>query len=511
MIAKRLARQHLITSACLHGAIVFSAASAGASPLLDLNGDTASVGGLQPRTVVGGSAAAYFNPALLIDGPAEVTVGFMLLNQQIAVDLDGRPGTQFAIGEGLENARHADGSRFDNYPISTNELQLGRVKTAREDALAARPRQDAGSGHGTLTYEVFGLVVKLFDEHLALGVHGYVPNGEFTKLRAFYNDEREQYFSNSLHPELYSDRMSALSLALGLGLKLSDSLSLGIGATLGLEAKVVAPTYVVDAGSLDRILIDMNASVNVGVTPHFGLSYEIGDRIRLSATAHAPQKVELETSFTFLLSNGLEQSSGIDLVLDYTPWQVGLGGAVDLVKDAEQTLAVACTGLFSGWSAYVDRHGARPSPSYAWSDTISATAGMRYRRQQLGTLLDLGYTPSPVPEQTGRTNYVDNDRVSGTVGAEYHFRLLDADVRVGGQAQLHHLLVREHRKLPTPTRADGENLAPELVKDELPDDAQLGGEPISSAAGLQTNNPGWPGFASGGWIMGGSVYFAVSL
>ena len=55
--------------------------------------------------------------------------------------------------------------------------------------------------------------MKLFEQRLALGLHGLIPNGEFTKLRAFYNDEREQYFSNSLHPELYSDRMTALSLA----------------------------------------------------------------------------------------------------------------------------------------------------------------------------------------------------------------------------------------------------------------------------------------------------------
>jgi len=511
MISKLLARRRLITSFALHCALALGAASARASPLLDSNGDTASVGGLQPRTVVGGSAASYFNPALLIDGPAEAAVGFMFLRQQIAIDLDGRPGTQFAVQEGLENARHADGSRFDNYPISTNELQFGRVKTARKDALVARPRQGAGSGHGTLTYEVFGLVVKLFDEHLALGVHGYVPNGEFTKLRAFYNDEREQYFSNSLHPELYSDRMSALSLALGIGIKVTDSLSLGIGATLGLEANVVAPTYVVDAGSLDRILIDMNASVNIGVTPHFGLSYELGDRIRLSAAAHAPQKVELGTSFTFLLSNGLEQSSGVKLLLDYTPWQVGLGASYDLLKDADQTLTLACTGLFSGWSAYVDRHGDKPTASYAWADTISATIGARYRWRQIGTLLDLGYTPTPVPEQSGRTNYVDNDRVSGALGAEYHFRLLDTDMRAGAQVQTHHLVPRHQRKLPTPTSANGEVVAPELVKDELPDDAQLGGEPVTSAGGLQTNNPGWPGFASGGWIAGGSVYFAVSL
>ena len=89
----------------------------------------------------------------------------------------------------------------------------GRISDKKDASLAARPRQAAGTGHETFTYEAFGMVVKLFQERLALGVHGLVPNGEFTKIRAFYPDEREQYFSNSLHPELYSDRLTPVSLA----------------------------------------------------------------------------------------------------------------------------------------------------------------------------------------------------------------------------------------------------------------------------------------------------------
>jgi hypothetical protein len=130
------------------------AARAHASPLTDLTGDTTSAGGLQASTVAGGAAAAYFNPALLIAAPAALSIGFMILNERIGVELDGRPGTQYAIPEGLANAAHADGTRFDNYAISTNELQYGRAKDARHEAFLARPRQGAGSGHDTLTYEV---------------------------------------------------------------------------------------------------------------------------------------------------------------------------------------------------------------------------------------------------------------------------------------------------------------------------------------------------------------------
>ncbi|HMJ14744.1 MAG TPA: hypothetical protein VK524_25205, partial [Polyangiaceae bacterium] len=64
---------------------------------------------------------------------------------------------------------------------------------------------------------------------------------------------------------------------------------------------------------------------------------------------------------------------------------------------------------------------------------------------------------------------------------------------------------------PTPTSSDGQNLAPELVTDELPDDAQVGGDPVAGAQGLQTNNPGWPGFESEGWVVASSLYFRVSI
>jgi hypothetical protein len=466
---------------------------------------------MQARTVAGGSAAAYFNPALLSDAPAGFTVGFIILNEGYGLELDGRPGTEFAIPEGIENFAHADGKRFDNYPITTNLLQLGREKDARRSAFEARPRQGAGSGHVTRTYETVGLVVKVFGERATIGFHALIPNGEFTKMRAFFNDEREQYFSNSLHPELYSDRMLSLSMALGLGIKLSDSLSIGAGATFALRAAAVAGAYVTDTGNLGAIQLDMDASVNIGISPHFGVSYKPSERLQLAATAHTPQRVEFGSSFKFLLASGVEQSSALTFVLDYTPWQLGLGGSYDVLRAQGQTLTVAATLLYADWSSYIDRHGVKPTPAYAWADTVSPTVGLRYRLGNLGTSLDLAYLPTPVPLQRGRTNYVDNDRASGSVGAEYHFHLFGSALSLGTQLQVHRLVPRHQAKLPTPTQADGAVLDPERVKDELPDDAQRSGDPVAAAAGLQTNNPGWPGFASGGWIVAASLHLSVAF
>lgn len=491
--------------------LTLASTRASASPLLDVVGDTGSQAGLQPRTIAGGSAATYFNPALLSDAPGSFTLGFLLVEQQIGIHLDGRPGTQFAVPEGVENFGHAGGARFDNYPIATNLLQYGRLKDPRHEAFLARPRQAAGSGHTITTYETVGIVVKLLDERVSFGFHGLIPNGQFTRMRAFFNDEREQYFSNSLHPELYSDRMTALSLALGLGVALSDAWSIGAGATFALATAVDAGAYVADSGNLGAIQLGIDASVNIGVAPHFGVRWKANQRLHLIATAHSPQKVELGSGFKFLLANGVEQSSGLKFVLDYTPWQLGLGGSYDLIQEQTQTLTFSGTALYAAWSSYKDRHGYSPLPSYAWADTLTPALGLRYRREALSASFDLSYMPTPVPKQSGRTNYVDNDRLTGGVGAEYGFAVLGKRMQLGAQFQLHRLVPRFQAKLPTPTRADGTNIAPERVKDEVPDDAQKSGQPVASAAGLQTNNPGWPGFGSGGWIMGGTIYVAISL
>jgi hypothetical protein len=79
-------------------------------------------------------------------------------------------------------------------------------------------------------------------------------------------------------------------------------------------------------------------------------------------------------------------------------------------------------------------------------------------------------------------------------------------LRFAGQAQLHVLPERYQRKLdPTGAGANGS-----LVADERPDDVtDTRGMRIPQAAGLQTNNPGWPGFGSKGVLAAGGV--SVSL
>ena len=75
----------------------------------------------------------------------------------------------------------------------------------------------------------------------------------------------------------------------------------------------------------------------------------------------------------------------------------------------------------------------------------------------------------------------------------------------GAQAQGHVLRERRQRKL-APRAGDTQR-----VVDEWPDDSIdiSTGERIAEASGVQTNNPGYPGFSSRGFLVGGTL--SVSL
>src|SRR6185437_16322461 len=122
------------------------AAPAAASPLLELAGGVGGQGGFSGRVVPGDAASTYYNPALMTDAPAGLTLGVFVLSEQIGIAPSARPGTQYNVPLGVENASHANGSRWSNYPIPTQWLQQGRAKSATNDALPARPRQAAGTG-----------------------------------------------------------------------------------------------------------------------------------------------------------------------------------------------------------------------------------------------------------------------------------------------------------------------------------------------------------------------------
>jgi long-chain fatty acid transport protein len=493
------------------------AAPAQASPLFELTGGVGEQTGFGGRVTGAGAASTYFNPALLPKAHPGFYTGLFLLSDQIDLTLDARTGVDVPMS--LRGATHADGSIFRQPSVPTSWLEHGCKRPACSTAMPAHRRQGLGSSDNTEAYQAVGLVVPMLARRVVFGVYGLVPLAEFTKAQSFFVDEREQFFTNSLHPELYSDRLAATSLAFGLGVQILPRLSLGIDATLSLRNTANAQTFVGNADDLQRtLLLSTDVGVKVSLAPHFGLVYDATDRLHLAATLHTVQRVDIVSATSTFLPNGNKQMATRTAVHDYMPVRIGVGGSYDVITDGidaptdNNELSLSATAILALWSSYVDRQGERPLPGYAWHDTLGVDLGVRHTYDHFRTFLDVMYVPSPVPLQTGRTNYVDNDRISMGAGIDYDFIAFNLGWRVGAQAQLHMLADRHQSKIDPTASGLSRSERSRLVRDELPDDAvDTRGDPIPEAAGLQTNNPGWPGFGSSGFLFGAGVNLGLLL
>ncbi|HEY6559589.1 MAG TPA: hypothetical protein VI072_20040 [Polyangiaceae bacterium] len=498
-------RQRRRVLALVAASVVSCAGTAAASPLFELVGASSGTGGYNARATGAGAASTYFNPALLPRGKGSVELGVLVLSDQIAMTLDGRTRGNVPDVVGGRNIVDASGETISNQTVPTRWLDEGCYKIdniACDPPFTPRPRQGDGSSGDTRTYALVGLVSHVIDDYLVAGFYALLPLGDFTAANSFYNDEREQFFSNSLHPEMYSDRLLATSLSFGVGSQLLDELALGVSFTLSLMNKANASTYVREASDYDKILMSNDIRVQPTIAPHFGAVYSPFEWWRLSGTVHSEQRFTIETGIVATLPDGKQSHTVRREVHSFVPWTFGLGTEVDLNRGAEHEFSLAGGLRYALWSKYLDRHGEEPGVQgrqFDFNDVFSGSLGVRHRTGDVSTYADVSYQPTPVPPQTGLSNYVDNDRVGLLIGGEYEFPVASFALRVGLQAQAQRLLHRYQKKDDA------------LITDELPDDSMdsISGAPITGAAGLQTNNPGWPGFASEGWILGGALSAAV--
>lgn len=493
-----------------------------ASPLMEHTGALIGQGGHSARFSESGAASAYFNPAFLTRASTGITVGTFVLADRVRVTLGSREGLGVdvpAYPDSLQFQHEGKTAPFDRQTFPTQDLYLGCP--IDQNPCAARRRQQAGSSNQTRTYALVGLVNQILGPQLVAGVYAMLPLRTYTTAQSFYVDEREQFFSNSLHPELYGDRLTAPSLSVGIGSQIWKRLSVGVAFTIALQNRAAAGVYVPDAGNQrDTLLLATDVSVIANTATHLGMTYEPIDGLTLSATAHSPSKLGLVTQFANLLPNGDEQTATRRAVHDYMPWLFGLGAEYGFKKGHVDYALIAGAKL-GLWSSYLNRQGERPLSGYEWKDTISPSLGFRAGSGPIRLSSDVVFTPTPVPPQTGRTNYVDNDRLTGSLGGEYDVELAGYRLSFGVNLQGHLLLKRSTQKLvPNTSLAQGNPLAPDygqgidpsLVRDELPDeltDALRPGKAYELAQGLQTNNPGFPGYESDGFLFGAGVYVTL--
>jgi hypothetical protein len=100
-----------------------------------------------------------------------------------------------------------------------------------------------------------------------------------------------------------------------------------------------------------------------------------------------------------------------------------------------------------------------------------------------------------MPSQTGRYNYVDNDLLLYSLGVGWRFDVRGHTVTADLAAQLWQMIELEVLKSRLGAAQGG-------IVDEVPDTVtDFDGIPLADGQGLQTNNPGFPGYEFGGFAL----------
>jgi hypothetical protein len=468
--------------------------------------------GVQGAASGPGPASTYFNPALLTDAEDGLLIGYALVSEQLAVTLEGRRGGDVPLVVSGRDILQPNGqggySPLPNSVVPTQWLQLGCPVTGQgacpDPGFAQRRRQQEGSSGQVRHYVTIGVAKHLFGDRVALGLYTMLPLGSLTTAQAFFADEREALFTNSLHPELYGDRLTAVSLVFGLGVKVLPNLSIGAGISVGLSNAATSATYVQSPTNYSTLLLDNRVTTGLDAAPTVGVTFSPASWLRLAGVVHAPESFGIDTSIDATLPAGTDSSTKQSNVFDWMPWSATVGAEARVLERGTYSLSVVGSLVYAWWSAYRDRQDMRPrdyGPGLGWSDTVSGAIGMRQVLGSVRAFADLRYVPSPVPEQVGRSNYVDNDRAGLALGGDVAIDLGPAKLRLGVQLFFDRFLPRSN------TKDDAR------ILDELPDGSVFGSThtPVPGAQGLQTNNPGWPGYSSAGWLWGGAVTLSLPM
>lgn len=362
------------------------------------------------------------------------------------------------------------------------------------------PRGDT-DGEGVSGGINLGFSLRPFEVDFALGALIRVPFEGFANIDTAFADEREQYFDNQLRFGLLSERLRSEMITFGLGYRwhYGDEgwLAMGVGMVLLPAVRTVNDVYTPNAA--DPSVVDANFRIEQTIEQGIvaGLIIQPLSWLRVAASFQDEVFQSVDATNRVLLGGAEDEPVLQDLQVaqHYTPPRVA--GSLAVVTD---TWRVALEGTWLGWSRYLDAHAETPDP--AFEDTLNWRLGFEWiMSDDTSARAGVGWIPTPVPAQTGRTNHVDTDRLLIAVGGGRRFEMWEEQFSIDAALQVHAL--RE-----TTTHKDRLEDYPDCgpgvraLCDETPDRADDSGAlPASATRGLQTGNPGFPGFTAGGYVL----------
>ena len=420
-----------------------------------------------------GAEAAYHNPGALARS---------------------QPGFQLGL------VRHVDRSRillkprpsgYDIPDLGGNNPTIPSVRTLEE-------RQDTPPESNLLSLTI-GSVLDFGTDRFRLGLIATIPLVDGAGQETWFADERERLFSNRLRYELMSTRIRRYDLQVALAYEVLDGIRFGLGLSVLPNVSSTNDVYLPNPTEQENVDLQLRAGQNASWALNAGLHWSPSERWQIGITFREELAMRVEGT-NVLRIRGFDDDPAsyptyqhFTLVPFYSPASWNFGAA----HSWERTLLSADVQLML-WDGYLDRAGERPG----FHNTLIPRIAVEHRYSETTTArAGLAYHGSPVPSQSGRTNYVDNDRIVLGWGAMHGLNMRARDFEVSWHVQIHFLLPRDTDKevlSDAPLCAPGVRALCDEVSDDLRDTRT--GQPLPGTAGLQTGNPGFPGFVSGGWM-----------
>lgn len=453
--------------------------------------DIESAAVLNSGIVYGGSAGSlYTNPALIGGLKNHLAINLSLNIPSLKIRLMEKP----AHSDVPISIYDSDVGNFKNNfkTLPTVELLNRRSDTVVDDSVAF-----VGIG---LTYN---FNIPRFQ--LAGIIQLPLSFPEAAVLSTHYNDEREAIFSNRLYFTRFGQWEKVAAGLAGASYDILPDLTIGVATQITLTTRTHLAIYIPDASVEDYSLANADANISTGLRPIVGLVYRPRNWLAFGLVFRDESWIKVDGSGKLLLWNYHEAdpyktipkrtTQDFPLVISYEPREYEVGVGVRHGRFAGQ-FAV----MFQEWPLYRDHHNRHPhilddslkgyiKEEFHFESTFNYLGSIIWAyREDRSLQFGMTYYPTPVPPQIGRTNYVDNDLLAFSLGHRYKFGIFDRQFSFGCTAQFFYMFKRTTYKDPS------------LILDEFPDDSTtlLSNSPMLEAKGLQTNNPGFPGYEAGG-------------
>ena len=419
-------------------------------------------------------SAVHYNPAALFSGQSSLGGGITYALKELNVKLSPRP-----IGYDIPD--------------------LGAASPAVPSTFQLRERQgQAGKVHSFTLFT--GSSTNLSTEKLRVGFLLSLPvYHSVDSYPSTFSDERERLFTNQVGFTLLGGRVEHFVAQVATAYEVLDWLVLGIGASVMPNAFTQNYIYMNDAARQDEV--DLNVGLNTATQWRLngGLLVIPNEKFRLGVSFRDEQFMLIRGTNEVQV-RGLQGSESypfeqsLYIITDYSPRQFSYGGVW-----LGQTSTFTADLVYTLWSDYLDSHGQKTTFKDTWSPRLGFE--QRFAKGQ-ALRAGLRWEPTAIPEQNGRSNFVDNDRYVLSIGSGHDILIQGKRLNISWHLQYHGLVGRSHQKTLAenyPVCGDDIIALCDEVSDQTlnPSTRQV----FDEAQGLQTGNPGFPGYSSGGYLL----------